>query len=286
MFFYFIGFTLFLPDIQHCLTAGLSETMLTVFPHLKNIETKKKVLEYFLFELTILFPVLYKNLLSISGTLLVTPELLKKFITTCKGEHSETFTVLLEQCLHCEKNLKNLAKVAVDCKKPQIACILTCKVGDCYDVLKKVAKRFSKDHLKAFSSNCSPKMRTGLIKAALFSREKNFGKRKSTINDVLQSGFVDTTSTINFIEALQQSMDFLLHDPNILQTLFQFGFSIEKSKGLRKLPSINEDQLTKLTSILHTLLEHGVDIDNLIITTGKKTIKGIELVLKTGVFKS
>ena len=92
--------------------------MLTVFPHFKNIETKKKVLEYFLFELTILLPVLYKNFLSISGTL-VTPELLEKFIKTCKDEHSETFTVLLEhgQILHCEKNLKNLAKVAVDCKK-------------------------------------------------------------------------------------------------------------------------------------------------------------------------
>ena len=260
--------------------------MLTVFPQF-NFEIKKKVLDYFLFELEILLPVLYKNLLSISGTL-VTPELLEKFITTCKDEHSETFIVLLEhgQILHCEKNLKNLAKVAVDYKKPQLACILTCKVDDCYDVLKKVAKRFSKDHLKAFSSNCSPKMRTGLIKAALFSREKNFGKRKSTINDVLQSGFVDTTNAINVHEVLQQSMDFLLYDPNILKTLLQFGFSIEKSKGLRKLPSINEDQLTKLTSILCILLEHGVDIDNLIITTGKETIKGTELVLKTGVFKS
>ena len=246
------------------------------------------MLQYFLFELKILSPVLYKNLLRISGTsTLLTSELLETFIKTCKDEHSETFIVLLEhgQILHCEKNLKNLAKFAVDCKKPQIGCILTCKVDDCYDVLKKVAKQFSRDHLKVFSSSCSPKMRTGLIKAAIFSREKNFGKRKSTINYVLQSGFIDTTNAINLNEVLRQSMDFLLHDPNILQTLFQSGFRFEKSKGLRKLPLMNEGQVTKLTSILCILLKHGVDIDNLIITIGKETIKGTELVLKTGFLK-
>ena len=262
--------------------------MLTVFPHLKNLEIKRKVLEYFLLELK-LSSALYKTLLSMNNTsALVKPELLEKLITTCKDEHSETFTVLLEhgRFLHCEKNLKSLAKLAVDYKKPQFACILTCKIGDCYDILKKVTKQFSKNHLKAFLSNCSPKMRTGLIKVALFSREKNFGKRNSTINYVLQSGFIDTTIAINFTEVLRQSMDFLLHDPNILQKLFQIGFSFDKTKGLRKLPLIKEDQLTNLGSILYILLEHGVDIDNLIITTEKKTIKGTELVLKTGEFNS
>ena len=276
-------------DIQQYFTDGLSESMLTFFPHLKNLEIKRKVLEYFLLELKLLSPALYKTLLSMNSTsTLVKPELLEKLITTCKDEHSETFTVLLEhgQFLHCEKNLKSLAKLAVDYKKPQLACILMCKIGDCYDILKKVTKQFSKNHLKAFLSNCSPKMRTGLIKVALFSREKNFGKRNSTINYVLQSGFIDTTIAINFTEVLRQSMDFLLHDPNILQKLFQIGFSFDKTKGLRKLPLIKEDQLTNLGSILYILLEHGVDIDNLIITTEKKTIKGTELVLKTGEFNS
>ena len=263
--------------------------MLTVFPHLESLEIKRKVLEYFLYELKLLLPALYKTLLSMNSTSgLVTSELLKRFITTCKDEHSETFTALLEhgQCLHCEKNLKNLAMFAVDYKKPQLACILTCKIGDCYVILKKVAKQFSKDHLKSFLSNCSPKMRTDLVKAALFSREKNFGKRNSTINYVVQSGFIDTTIAINFTEVLRQSMDFLLHDPNILQTLFQIGFSFEKSKSLIKLPLMKEDQLTKLVSILRILLEHGVDIDNLIIKTEKETIKGTELIFKTGEFNS
>ena len=262
--------------------------MLTFFPHLKNLEIKRKVLEYFLLELK-LSPALYKTLLSMNSTsALVKPELLEKLITTCQDEHSEIFTVLLEhgRFLHYEKNLKSLAKLAVDYKKPQLACILTCKIGDCYDILKKVTKQFSKNHLKAFLSNCSPKMRTDLIKVTLFSREKNFGERNSTINCVLQSGFIDTTIAINFTEVLRQSMDFLLHDPNILQKLFQIGFSFDKTKGLRKLSLIKEDQLTNLGSILYILLEHGVDIDNLIITTEKKTIKGTELVLKTGEFYS
>ena len=282
-------------------------------PYLASQEIKEKVLEYlliqtksplrgllsnypssvpikWLFDQKVSSPVVYKSLLCRSGVR-TTSEQLKKFIISFEDEHIETFLILFErqQSVSCE----TLVKFAVKNRKPQIACILMCKLKSpekCYDVLKKVVRQFDDKLLAAFVLKCSPKMRRDLIKIVLFSNE-SLEKRKDIINIVLKSGPIDTDDTINFVDVLRQSMEFLLSDPSILETLFKIGFSFGKSsKGLTKLILKKRDRLKERTNILCILLENKIEIDDLSIAysssqpekPGTPLLAAIELAIKTG----
>ena len=312
-----LGCTALLPDILvpqniGSIAAELSETMLIILPYLASQEIKEKVLEYLLIQTEsplsgllsnypssvpiewlldqkVSSPAVYKSLLCQSGVH-TTSDQLKKFIISFEDEHIETFLILFEcrQLVSCE----TLVKFAVEKRKPQIACILMCKLKSekCYDVLKKVVRQFDDKLMAAFVLKCSPKMRRDLIKIILFSNE-SLEKRKDIINIVLKSGLIATDDTIDFVDVLRQSMEFLLSDPNILETLFKIGFSFGKSsKGLTKLILKKRDRLKERTNILCILLENKVEIDDLSIAysssqpekPGTPLHAAIELAIETG----
>ena len=309
--------TVLLPDILvpqniGTIAAELSVTMLTVLPHLSSQEMKEKMLEYlliqaesplsgllsnfpsyvpieWLFDQKISSPAVYKSL-QCQSALHATSDLLKKFIISFQDEHVETFLILFEcrQSVSCE----TLAKCAVENSKPQIASIIMCKLKSekCYGFLNKVVRQFDDKLMATFVLKCSPKMRRDLIKIVLFSNE-DFKKRKDIINIVLKSGPIETNDPIDFVDVLRQSMEFLLFDPNILETLFKIGFSFGKSsKGLTKLILKKRDQLKRRISILCILLENKVNIDDLSIAyssnqpekPGTPLHAAIELAIETG----
>ena len=309
--------TVLLPDILvpqniGTIAAELSVTMLTVLPHLSSQEIKEKMLEYlliqaesplsgllsnfpsyvpieWLFDQKISSPAVYKSL-QCQSALHATSDLLKKFIISFQDEHVETFLILFEcrQSVSCE----TLAKCAVENSKPQIASIIMCKLKSekCYGFLNKVVRQFDDKLMATFVLKCSPKMRRDLIKIVLFSNE-DFKKRKDIINIVLKSGPIETNDPIDFVDVLRQSMEFLLFDPNILETLFKIGFSFGKSsKGLTKLILKKRDQLKRRISILCILLENKVNIDDLSIAyssnqpekPGTPLHAAIELAIETG----
>ena len=288
--------TFLLPVISPGVTAELLVTVLTVFPYLY---TKEKVLQYLITKVQsplellcdqkVSSPAVYRVLLCKTG-LHTTSDLLKKFIISFEDEHIETFLILFKcrQSVSCE----TLVKFAVENSKPQIASIIMCKLKSekCYDFLKKVVKQFDDKLMATFVLKCSPKMRRDLIKIVLFSTE-NFKKRKDIISIVLKSGPIDTDDPIDFVDVLRQSMEFLLSDLNILETLFKIGFSFGKSsKGLTKLILKKRDRLEKRISILCILLENKVDIDDLSIAyssnqpdkPGTPLHAAIELAVETG----
>ena len=312
-----LGCTALLPDILvpqniGSIAAELSETTQIVLPYLASHEIKEKVLEYlliqkkfplrgllsnypssvpieWLLDQKVSSPAVYKSLLCQSGVH-TTSDQLKKFIISFEDKHIETFLILFEhqQSVPCE----TLVKFAVENRKPQIAYILMCKLKSekCYDILKKVVRQFDDKLLAAFVLKCSPKMRRDLIKIVLFSND-SFKKRKDIINMVLKSGLIATDDTIDFVDVLHQSMEFLLSDPNILETLFKIGFSFGKSsKGLTKLILKKRDQRKERISLLYILLENEVEIDDLFIAYSSSQPKkpgtplhaAIELAIETG----